>query len=60
MKGPIPEAEAKITSIANSMSTVIIGISHHSFRSHKNAISSPTTVKFEAIIRMNTFMNSSP
>ena len=59
MKGPMPEADAKITSMANSIRTAIIGISHHSFRSHRNTINSPTTVKFDVILRKNAFMDSS-
>lgn len=51
MNGPIPEAEAKIIRSPKISNNVTIGSSHHSLRFQKKANSSPTTPKFDAMLR---------
>ena len=51
MKGPIPEADAKIIKRPKKTSTKTIGNSHHSFRAHKKPNNSRTTKKLDPILR---------
>jgi hypothetical protein len=56
MNGPTPEAEAKIKSNPKSNRTATIGTSHQSLRFHKNANNSPTTPKFDVMLRIKLFI----
>jgi hypothetical protein len=60
MKGPIPEAEAKMISNPKTIRTTIIGISHQSLRCHKNDNNSLTTPKLEVMLRMKFFILTIP
>jgi hypothetical protein len=56
MNGPIPEDEAKINRIAKAMSTTSMGINHHNFLFQRNPNSSPTTEKFDIMLRKKVFI----
>jgi hypothetical protein len=56
MKGPIPEADAKMSNRPKTSSKVTIGMSHQRLRAHKKESNSPTTPKLDDIERKNTFM----
>src|SRR5690554_7419749 len=56
MKGPTPEAEAKIKSNPKSKRIATMGISHQSLRCHRNRNNSPTTPKLDDILRMKFFI----
>jgi hypothetical protein len=57
MNGAKPEAEAKMSNSPKSNSTVIIGINHQSFRAQRKDSNSPTTPRFDDMLRKNVFIS---